>query len=107
MDADASEITAMRGITGKLNRAARMAMPQVAGDASLLSGTMPQPKVKDLREANAALDRLVRNDLPITICSIPLERLVMVDFSDSSLANAGGGHTQLSHIIGAADKSIH
>ena len=56
-DATPTEITAMRGLVGKLNWTTREGMPNGAGDASLLAGTMPQPQVKDLQEANAALRR--------------------------------------------------
>ena len=53
-EATEAEVTGMRGLTGKLNWAAREGMPNGAGDASLFSATMPHPKVKDLAEANAA-----------------------------------------------------
>ena len=54
-EATADEITAMRGLCGKLNWASREGMPNGSGDASLLSSTLPKPKVKDLQDANAAL----------------------------------------------------
>eukprot|EP00973_Karenia_brevis_P089318 12385511-Karenia_brevis.AAC.1 len=60
-----------------------MAMPQGSGDASLLSSTLPQPKIKDLTEANAALRRLRQNDVPILIKPIPLHRLRLLTFSDA------------------------
>ena len=80
----------MRGLTGKLNWAAREGMPQAAGDASLLSATMPYPKVKDLQEANAALRRLLQHgEVNMVIRPIPLERLRLLVFNDASLGNAG------------------
>ena len=83
-DATPNEITQMRGVVGKISWTAREGAPQGAGDASLLAGTFPQPKVKDLTAANAALRRLVENDVPIKIRPIPLERLVLLSFADSS-----------------------
>ena len=65
------EITQMRGVVGKLNCASREGMPQGSGDANLLAGTLPNPKVKDLTAANAALRRLIQNDAPIIIKPIP------------------------------------
>ena len=106
-EATPQEITQMRGVVGKISWTAREGAPQGAGDASLLAGTFPQPKVKDLTAANAALRRLVDNDVPIKIRPIPLERLVLLSFADSSLNNAGQGKAQLSNIACAADKSIH
>ena len=85
----------MRGVTGQLNWASRQAMPQGAGDARLLSSTLPNPKIKDLTEANAALRRLIQNDVPITIKPIPLDRLRLLTFSGGSLATAGGGSAQI------------
>jgi hypothetical protein len=100
------EITAFRGLLGKLNWATREGMPNGSGDASLLSGKLPHPKVRDLQEANAALRRLLQAEATITIRSIPLERIRLVVVSDASLGNASGGNSQLAHLIGAADESI-
>ena len=70
----------MRGILGNLNWATREGMPQGAGEASLLASTMPNPLVKDVQEANAALRRLNQQDVPIPIRPIPLDRLKLVTF---------------------------
>ena len=59
--ADDTEITAMRGLNGKLQWAAREGMPHASGDASILAATMPTPTVKDISEANACLRRLLQN----------------------------------------------
>ena len=71
--------------------AVREGQPWGAGDASLLAGTLPNPKVKDLQEANAALRMLIANDVPIWIKPIPLDRLKLLVFADSGFDNAGGG----------------
>ena len=63
-------ITAMRGFCGKLNWTAREGMPNGSGDASLLSSTLPRPKVKGLIEAIAALRRLKEANATITIKSL-------------------------------------
>jgi len=105
--ADAGEITQMRGLVGKLNWASREGMPQGAGDASLLASTMPEPTVGDLTEANAAMRRLIQNDVPVWIRSIPLDVLGLVVFEDASLGNTKGGSAQIGHLVCAADKKIH
>ena len=100
------EVTGMRGLVGSLSWATREGMPQGAGEASLLAGSFPEPKVADLKEANASLKRLLQQDIPIPIRPIPLERLKLVVFADSSLANAGGGNSQICHMVCAADQAI-
>lgn len=81
-------------------------MPQGCGDASLLAGTLPTPKIKDLFEANAAPKRLQLNDAAIIIKPIPLSRLRLLIFGDTSFANAGGGKSQIGRITCAADSDI-
>ena len=105
-EATEAETTRMRGLTGKLNWVAREGMPNGAGDASLLSATMPHPKVKDLAEANAALKRLKEAEATIWIKPIPLEKLKLLCFADSSLANAPGGSSQLAELVCAAHEDI-
>jgi len=100
------EISSMRGLMGKVNWATREGMPNGSGDASLLSGTLPYPRVKDLQEANAALRRLLQANVTITIKAIPLSRLRILLFSDSSLGNAGGGGTQIAFMTCGVDASI-
>ena len=67
---------------------------------------MPKPKVKDLQECNAAFRRLVSTDVSRTIKAIPLERLKLLLFVDSSLGNASGGSAQLAHMVCAVDQTI-
>jgi hypothetical protein len=105
-DATEAEITAMRGLLGKLNWATRQGMPQGCGDASLLSSRMPHPKVSDLQETNAALRRLLKAEATITIRPIPLDRIRLIVTTDASLGNAAGGNSQLAHLIGAADQAV-
>ena len=62
--ATAQEITGMHGLVGSLSWATREGMPQGAGQASLLASCFPEPKVKDLKEANASLARLLQQDVP-------------------------------------------
>ena len=95
--ANESEITAMRGLMGKLNWATREGMPQGCGGASLLSATLPTPRIKDIQEANASLRRLLQANASITIRPIPLRELRLIAFADSSLGNAGGGSSQNAH----------
>ena len=96
----------MRGVVGKLQWASREGMPQGAGDASMLAATFPTPRIQDLTEANAALRRLIDNDTPWYILSIPLDRLRMITFSDSSHGNAAGGSAQIGHLVCACDNSL-
>ena len=102
--ADEGEITQMRGVIGKLNWASREGMPQGAGDASLLAAKMPKPTVEDLAEANAAMRRLIANDVPLWIRAIPLDDMSMVVFDDASLANAKGGSAQIGHLVCVCEK---
>ena len=44
--------------------------------------------------------------MPLVIQSIPLHRLRLVCFADSSLGNARGGASQTAHMICAADQDI-
>ena len=60
---------------------------------------MPHPKVKDQAEANAALKRLLEAEANIWIKPIPLDKLKLVRFADSSLANAPGGSSQLAEMV--------
>lgn len=93
------EIFAMRGRMGKLNWATREGMPNGSGDASSLSATMPEPRVKDLQEANAALRRRSQSEAIITIDAILVDRLGLMVFADSSLGIAGGGSAQIAYIL--------
>ena len=86
-DAEPGEIIFMRGLVGSLQWAPREGMPQGAGDASILASTFPKPKVSDLLEANADLRRLRHNDTPLRIRPIPLGKLKLFTFADSSLAD--------------------
>ena len=97
------EVSALRGLLGKINWATREGMPQGAGDASLLSATLPKPTVRDISEANATLRRLLAHDFPIRIWSTPLKSLRYVVFADASLHNAGGGSAQTAHLICATE----
>ena len=106
-DATPTEITQMRGVVGKISWASREGMPQGAGDASILSANLPNPKIADLTEANAALRRLLQNDVPIRTQPVPLEHLGLLSFSDASLGNTKGGSAQIGHLICATHKKNH
>ena len=97
------EVTGMRGLVGSLSWATREGMPKGAGEASLLAGSFPEPKVADLKEANAALKRSLQQGVPRPIS---LDRLKLVVFADSSLANAGGANSQICHMVCGADQGI-
>ena len=105
--ADAGEIIQMRSLIGKLNWASREGMPQGAGDASLLASKMPTPTIEDLTKANAAMRRLMDNDVPVWIRSIPLQDMRMIVLADASLANTQGGSAQIGHLVCCCDKNPH
>ena len=63
--------------------------------------------MKDVSETNAALRRLLQNVCDIQIHPIPLDRLRLVTFVDSSLGNCPDGGSQNAHMVCAADKSIN
>ena len=73
--ATAQEVTGMRGLVWSLSWATREGMPQGAGETSLLASCFPEPEVKDLKEANASLARLLPQDVPLPIRPIPFDRL--------------------------------
>ena len=104
--ANATEISLMRGLTGKINWATREGMPNGRGDASLLSATLPTPQINDLQEANACLRRLLQAEAAIIVRPIPLGRIRLLLLGDSSLGNTKGGTSQLAHMVCAADASI-
>ena len=96
----------MRRLVGSLSWATREGVPQGAGEASLLASCFPEPDVKDLKEANASLARLLQQDVPLPIRPIPFDRVKLVVFADSNLANAGGGNSQICHMVCAVDQTI-
>ena len=97
----------MRGLVGKLNWASREGMPQGAGDASLLASTLPNPNIEDRTEANAAMRRLIQNDVPVWIRAIPFADFSLVVFEDASLGNTKGGAAQIGHLVCATEKKLH
>ena len=67
---------------------------------------MPAPRIKDVKECNASFRRLLTMDVPIPIRPIPLERLKLIQFSDSALGNADGGRSQCCHMICGTDERM-
>ena len=82
-------------------------MPQRTRDAGLLASTLPNPTVRDLTNSNAALRRPLQNDTLLRIRPIPLHRLGLLTFSDSSFGNAGQGKAQLANMVCGVDKELH
>ena len=72
----------------------------------MLASTLPTPKIKDFREANAALRRLLANDISIKIRPMPIDDPKGLTFSDASLGNAPSGGTQVSYIACATSSRI-
>ena len=81
-------------------------MPNGSGDASLLSGTLPTPKVKDLIAANACFRTLFQANTSITINNILFAEIRLIACGDASLGNASGGGSQICHMICAAHSDI-
>ena len=65
-----------------------------------------KPEASSLLEANAALRRLRHNDTPLRIKPIPLDKLKLITFAASSLANQPGGTAEVGYVVAAAHDDI-
>eukprot|EP00971_Amphidinium_carterae_P335285 6471060-Amphidinium_carterae.1 len=95
-------VTQYRGLVGSLSWATRSAMPQGAGDASILAGRTTTLMWADVKEANRTLLSLQQTAPTLQIVSMPREKSIMA-FSDASLSNLACGRTQVSMVMGWVD----
>ena len=97
-----AERTEFRSIIGSLQWIGSMCRPDICADTSLLqSGDI---RVADLSEAEKTL-RYTRAtaETGIIINPIPIDKIVLVPYSDASWGNAPGGRTQAGLLIAATD----
>ena len=107
MEANDGEINGMRAVCGSLLWAAREGRPDIAGEVNILSGTLPKPKIGDLKKANQTVRHLhATPNVIIQVRPIPLDRIVGITITDASLNNAKDGKSQLAYLVGFADKAV-
>ena len=86
-------------MAGSLSRVARQCRPDEAGTASTLQGSVSRAVVKDLSDANRAVNRLKQTqDVGLLIHAIPLVNLRTVSFSDD--LDRPDGSTQGGFMVG-------
>eukprot|EP00971_Amphidinium_carterae_P340101 6478282-Amphidinium_carterae.4 len=94
------EITCLRGLLGSLMWAGREGVPHRLGEVSLLSSTLPTPKVKHIKAANACcLKRHLQAPVSIRILPLKPEELHFVVLTDASFDNLGNGRTQVGWMV--------
>eukprot|EP00971_Amphidinium_carterae_P334503 6469826-Amphidinium_carterae.1 len=86
--------------------AGREGIPHLLGEISLLSSTLPQPKVKHIRAANACLRRQLANPTEIIILPVSPTPLHFVVLTDASFDNLGNGKTQVGWMVLACEKDL-
>eukprot|EP00971_Amphidinium_carterae_P112543 2228811-Amphidinium_carterae.1 len=79
------ERTQYRGLIGSLTWASRMAMPQMAGEVSIMASRCNQSTVMDAVLVNAMLARHLKIAVPLVVQSIPLT-VLKGDTSDLKVA---------------------
>eukprot|EP00971_Amphidinium_carterae_P092285 1827116-Amphidinium_carterae.2 len=104
--ATAHEITCFRGLLGSLMWAGREGIPHLLGEVSLLSSTLPQPKVKHVRVANACLRRQLANPVEIRILPLDHTQMHFVVLTDASFDNLGNGKTQVGWTALACEREL-
>ena len=85
------EISDLRTLLGSLSWLAKESRPDLAGRTALLQQTLPQPRVRDLIEANlVAAEAYKHADSGIKVSAIPISNLRVGVISDASWGNAKG-----------------
>ena len=103
------EVKALRAVAGSLSWIARQCRPDEAGTASTLQGSVSRAVVKDLSDANRAVNRLKRTeDVGLLIHAIPLVNLRTVSISDAALdLDRPDGSTQGGFMVGFTTSALH
>ena len=85
-EASEGEVKALRAVAGSLSWVARQCRPDEAGTASTLQGSVSRAVVKDLSDANRAVNRLKQTEgVGLLIHAIPLVNFRTVSISDAAL----------------------
>ena len=100
---------ALRALAGSLSWVARQCRPEEAGTASTLQGSVSRAVVKDLSDANHAVNWLKRTeDVGLLIHAIPLVSLRTVSISDAALdLDRPDGSTQGGFMVGFNTSALH
>ena len=100
---------ALRAVAGSLSWIARQCRPDEAGTASTLQGSASREVVKDLSDANRAVNRLKQTeDVGLLIHAIPLVNLRTVSISDAALdLDRPDGSTQGGFMVGFTTSALH
>ena len=103
------EVKALRAVAGSLSWIARQCLPDEAGTASTLQGSVSRAVVKDLSDANRAVNRLKQTeDVGLLIPAIPLINLLAVSISDAALdLDSPDGSTQGGFMVGFTTSALH
>ena len=103
------EVKALRAVAGSLSWVARQCRPDEAGTASTLQGSVSRAVVKDLSDANRAVNQLKQTeDVGLLIHAIPLVNLRTVSISDAALdLDRPDGSTQGGFMVGFTTSALH
>ena len=107
--ASEGEVKALRPVAGSLSWIARQCRPDEAGTASTLQGSVSRAVVKDLSDANIAVNQLKQTeDVGLLIHAIPLVNLRTVSISDAALdLDRPDGSTQGGFMVGFTTSALH
>ena len=108
-EATVGEVKALRAVAGSLSWVARQCRSDEAGTASTLQGSVSRAVVKDLSDANRAVNQLQRTeDVGLLIHAIPLVNLRTVSISDAALdLDRPDGSTQGGSMVGFTTSELH
>eukprot|EP00971_Amphidinium_carterae_P350893 6491795-Amphidinium_carterae.1 len=101
-----TERTQYRGLIGSLTWASRMAMPQLAGEVSIMASRNNQATVLDALTVNAMLTKHIKTATPLVVRPIPLSEMAMLVFVDASLANVDSHRSQAGHLVCACEQKV-
>ena len=109
VEATEGEVKALRAVAGSLSWVARQCRPDEAGSASTLQGSVSRALVKDLSDANRAMNRLKQTDgVGLLIHAIPLVNLRTVSISDTALGlDRPDGSTKGGFMVGFTTSALH
>ena len=108
-ESDRGEVKPLRAVAGSLSWIAQQCRPDEAGTASTLQGSVSRAAVKDLSDANRAVNRLKHTeDAGLLIHVIPLVDLRTVSISDAAFdLGRPDGSTQGGFIVGFTTSALH
>ena len=96
-------VTRYRGLVGALSWSSRAAVPQGAGDASLLASKVTSLSWDDVREANRSLKKLQETAPVLQVVGFKADKTLLI-FVDASLSNHADGRTQMAMVMGWIDQ---